>query len=328
MITGGVCLLTGKKINSFHADKGLCAYTHFEEFYNDFISEADRITKIFLHEQDIYSEVAQKRRPSYLISSMLDNCLELGRNMHAGGAKYHDYGGTHLGLPNVADGLIAIKKAVFEEKFCSAEELVNALKADFKGYERLQAYLRNLPKYGIDNDEADEMAHRVMSDFADMYLSFRTRYGGKGMPIILTFSYSPSLASVLGATPDGRNAGSGVAHGVTPHYGSMTKGITAAMNSLGKMPFDKFAGGASSMWDLDSSWATEEIVSTLIKAFMKKNCQIFQGNVTPVEELLEAKEHPEDYRHLMVRVGGYSARFVDLNSKLQDEIIHRLRHKG
>jgi len=328
MITGGICLRTGNKLSSFQADKGLEAYKDFESFYQDFIKEADRLTKIYLKEQDIYSEYAQKARPSYLISSMIDDCLERGRNMHAGGARYHDYGGTHVALPNTADGLFAIKKAVYDQKICTAAELVSALKADFKGYEALQAKLKAIPKYGMDNEEADAMANRVANDFSDMYLSYRTRWGGKGKPVILTFVYSPVAASVLGATADGRNSGKGIAHGVTPQSNAMTEGITAAINSCGRMPHDKFAGGASTMWDFDSSWASEPVIEALIRTFIEKGGQIFQGNTTPLEELLDAQKNPEDHPQLIVRVGGYSARFVTLSAELQEDIINRIRHSS
>lgn len=328
MITGGECLNTGKTVQAFHATRGLTAYSDFESFYRDFIAEAARITELSLAQLEIYSYYAEKNRPTYLVSSMIDDCIARGRNMHAGGAKFHDYGATHIGMPNTADGLFAIKKAVFDDKICSAEELINAMKANFKGYEKLRAKLRAIPKYGEDNDEIDALANRLMSDFSDMYLGYKTRWGGKGVPVILTFVYSPSAASILGATPDGREAHCGIAHGVTPHSGSMSCGLSAAINSIGKISFDKFAGGASTMWDFDSSWVTEDIVSAVLKTFLEKGGQIFQGNTTPVEELMEAKLHPENYEHLMVRVGGFSARFVNLRPELQDEIISRIHHAG
>ena len=108
----------------------------------------------------------------------------------------------------------------------------------------------------------------------------------------------------------------------------MTEGITAAITSCGRMPHDKFAGGASTMWDFDSSWATEPVIEALIKTFIDKNGQIFQGNTTPLSELLDAMEHPEEYPQLIVRVGGYSARFVTLSRALQEDIINRIRHAG
>jgi len=218
--------------------------------------------------------------------------------------------------------------AVFDKKLCTASELIEAMKANYKGHEALQAKLRAIPKYGIDDDDVDAMAARVVDDFTDMYLNYTTRWGGKGKPVILTFIYSPHAASMLGATPDGRNLGKGVAHGLTPNSPSMTEGITSAINSCGKLPHKKLAGGASTMWDFDSSWASEEIIAALIKVFCENNGQIFQGNTTPVEELLDAQTNPDDHLNLIVRVGGYSARFVTLPKELQNDIIARIRHNG
>ncbi|MBR2650695.1 MAG: hypothetical protein IKD45_03460 [Clostridia bacterium] len=325
MITGGICLLTGKQYPCFKYG-GLTAYKDFESFYLDFIKEAKRLIHISMKEQDIYTEYAAKNRPSYLLSSMMCDCLERGRNMHAGGVRYHDYGATPIALPNTADSLFAIKKAVFELKLCTAEELISALRANFVGYEALQAKLKRIPKYGMDNDEADALTARLMRDFADMYHSYTTIYGGHGKPVILTFTYAPEASRKLGARADGSAAGALIAHGVTPSSASMTKGVTAAVNSAGKLPSECFSGGATTMWDFDPSFVSEDVIRAILLTFIDKNGQMFQGNTTSVEELKLAKEHPEDYRHLIVRVGGYSARFVNLRPDLQDEIITRMRH--
>ncbi|MBE5767827.1 MAG: hypothetical protein E7335_11870 [Clostridiales bacterium] len=327
MITGGICLKTGKKLNGVHADKDLAGYATFEEFYQAFMDEARRLNYMFLREQDIYSEYSHTHRPSYLISSMMDDCLARGRNMHAGGARYHDYGCAPVGIPNVVDGLFAIKEAVFEQKICTAEELIAAMKANYQGYERLQAQLRQLPKYGNNIEEIDTFAHRVFCDYNDTFSSYRNRFGGVGKPIYFTFTFSAEAAAILGATPDGRNAGLPVAHGVTPHSASMTSGITSAILSTGKLPCETFTGGASTMWDMDSEWATQPLMEAILKTFLQQGGQIFQGNTTPLKELLLAQEHPEDYPNLIVRVGGYSARFTGLGKDLQDEIIGRIRHK-
>ena len=135
-----------------------------------------------------------------------------------------------------------------------------------------------------------------------------------------------AAGAMLGATPDGRHAGVPVAHSVTPQGASMTKGITAAINSCSKMPFECFSGGASTMWDLDKNLATPEIVQSLFMTFFEQGGQIFQGNMTDVEDLKKAIDAPEQYNHLIVRVGGYSARFVNLNRELQEEIVNRMRH--
>ena len=324
-MTGGYCLTTKKQLAHFRA-KPLWEYTDFEDFYRDFIEEYRRISYIFFGWQDYMGKRTAKVRPSYLISAMIDSCLFTGRNMHDGGAKYYDYGVSVIGFANAADSLTAVKKAVFEYKICTARELVDAMKANFVGYEELRARLSALPKYGRENAEADAMMNRLVKDVGDVYQSYRNRLGGTCKLVILTFVWSVPVGNLLGASADGRLAGQTIAQGVTPTGRAMTEGITAAMNSCAAIPFEVMAGGASSMWDLDESFASEPVIEALLMSFFEKGGQIFQGNATDVRELIKAKENPDGYYSLIVRVGGYSARFVNLTPELQDEIIARVRH--
>ncbi len=326
-ITGGICLVTGKKLQSVRF-KGLEHVTDFEEFYCDFEQELKRIISIFFHVQDIFSEESQTARPSYLLSSMLDDCLLRGRNMHGGGVRYHNYGSGAIGMPNAADALFAVKKAVFDDKFCTAQELVEALKANFEGFENLRLRLKALPKYGQHHKEADEMANRVMTSVCHAYGSYKNRFGGSCNPVVLTFKYAPMAGKMLGASADGNFAGKPVAQGITPQSSSMTQGITAAIESNLAMPMELFSGGASTMWDMDPTWATNEIVESILVTFLKGGGQIFQGNITDVKELKKAQKKPGEYGNLIVRVGGYSARFTNLEKALQDEIISRYRHNA
>jgi formate C-acetyltransferase len=185
-----------------------------------------------------------------------------------------------------------------------------------------------LPKYGQEHAEADALAKRLSCDLVTAYRSYVNRFGGNGEFILLTFAWAPVAGRELGATPDGRLSGAPVAQAITPQSMSMTNGITAAINSCTTQPFELFAGAASSMWDLDPSWATEDVIKALLLTFFEQGGQIFQGNTTDVNELIKAKENPEAYPHLIVRVGGYSARFIWLPQDLQDEVISRLRHKA
>ncbi len=326
-MTGGYSLVKKEQLKYFKT-KPLYEYDDFESFYTDFINETKRILSLHLQCMDVLSECAEYTRPSYLISAMTDDCISKGRNMHGGGARYHDYGATFMGLPNVADSLLAIKKAVFEEKICTAAQLLDALRADFEGFEELRARLLKLPKYGQENAEADEMMSRLTSDVCKFYVSYKNRFGGYGKPVILSFTYAPEVGKLLGATPDGRKAGVPVAQAITPQSVAMAKGITVAMNSCTSLDFDLFPGGATTMWDLDPSWASPEIVEWLITAFFERGGQFFQGNVNDAETLIEAQKNPEQYPNLIVRVGGYSARFTWLGKDLQNDIINRMRHKG
>jgi formate C-acetyltransferase len=109
---------------------------------------------------------------------------------------------------------------------------------------------------------------------------------------------------------------------------AMTKGVTAAINSCSTQPYELIAGGVSAMWDLDNNWASEDVIKGLFMTFFEQGGQMFQGNTIAVEDLIKAQQNPEAYPHIIVRVGGYSARFVWLNKGLQDDIINRYRHKA
>lgn len=324
--TGGLSLNDGKIVSGYKA-KGLINCSSFEEFYLDFIEEAKRIITMYLKAQDIYSERAEKAYPSYFLSAMLEDSLKSGRSIHGGGARYHDYGQIPMGLPNASDYLFAIKKAVFDEKICTAEELLNALKTNFKDSEELRVKFKNIPKFGQENEEADSMMKRLCNDISKAYSSYTTRFGGRGKVVIMTFYWAPEAGGMLGATADGNYAGKSISQGVTPQSTSMTEGITAAINSCSYIPFDKFNGGASTMWDFDDSWVKEDIIKALFMTFFDYGGQIFQGNTTSLEELIEAQKNPEDFPNLIVRVGGFSARFTTLSKQVQDEIIQRIRHK-
>lgn len=326
-ITSGRSLTDGIILSTWHP-KGLCEFDDFETFYQAFIGEAEKLFNASLRYVDMLSEYAETNRPSYLLSTMIDDCIAKGRNMHGGGARYHDYGASLIGIPNAADSLYAIKRAVFEDKLCTAEELIKALECDYVGYESLRKKLLALPKYGQENDEVDSLMVHLTEDLTRIYNSYVNRYGGNGKMVMLTFVWAPVVGKMLGATPDGRHAGVPVAQSVTPQSMSMTRGITAAMNSCTKLPFELFSGGASTMWDLDGSWASTEVIQVLFTAFFANGGQIFQGNVTDAETLIKAQEKPEEYPNLIVRVGGYSARFIWLDKDLQNDIINRVRHSS
>ena len=209
-----------------------------------------------------------------------------------------------------------------------AEELTRALEKNFEGYGELRRRLLKLPKYGQECAEADGMAARLSRDVTAIFDSYVNRHGGGAKPVMLSFVWAPAAGKILGATPDGRLATTPVAQSVTPQSSAMTRGITAAMNSCNSLPFELFSGGASAMWDLDPEWASVEVIERLIVGFFAGGGHIFQGNATSVEELIEAQRTPELFPNLIVRVGGFSARFVNLDKDLQNDIINRMRHRS
>lgn len=326
-VTGGLSLSDGRVLNAYRS-RGLENYVSFEEFYSDHIKEMRRVLNMFFKAQDIYSERAEVSSPRYLVTTMIGDCIERGKGMHSGGVKYSDYGSLPIGLPDAADYLFAIKKAVYDDKLCTASELLKALKANFNGYESLRTALLNIPKYGQENAEADSFAKKYFSDVSNIYTSYVNRFGCRGKMIVFTFMWAASAGNDIGATASGKLAHTPVAQGVTPHSSSMKSGITSAIRSCTSLDYSVFNGGASTMWDVDTELAKPDIIKGLFMSFFNLGGQIFQGNVTDVNELIAAQKNPENYPNLMVRVGGFSARFIHLDKMVQNEIISRIRHKS
>jgi formate C-acetyltransferase len=324
VLHGGTLPLTGQCVAPVIGD--LTAYASFDELYAAFETELKREFELLFARLDIYFEMYAKYRPNFLISSMIHDCLERGRAMNDGGARYADFSGSGLGIPNVADSLMALKRAIYDEGFCMPEEMLTALRADFVGHETLRARLLALPKYGQDDAEVDALTNKVLHIYTDACNAHVTPHGGRIRPLILGFVWVAQLGLVTGALPDGRKARTPLAHGLAPQGGSATLGLSAAVKSATTLDLREVGGGASMMFDLDPSWATREVVEATLQTFITRGGHIFQGNMADFSRLEDARANPERHRDLMVRVGGFSARFVTLAPEMQEEIINRKRY--
>lgn len=322
-ITGGVDLVDGSQRLSQRPT--LSEHRDFESFYNYFESEVEKILTLKFKALDIASVEMGRLRPQFVISSMIEGCFEKGRNQMRA-ARYADYGGSVIGMPNVANSLMAIKRAVYDEKFVSAEGLLAALKANFAEQEVLRKRLQQQPKYGEQNPEADGMMNRILRSVSRVVDSYRTINGGRCKQVHLTFFFAPAFGAALGATPEGNLAGTAVAHGLTPFRPAAE--LTSAIQSYLSLENELVSGGASTMWDMDADCINETLLASIYRVFEDGGGQIFQGNMTDVKELEKAYEKPEDYPGLIVRVGGYSARFQNLAPEVRLEIIKRRRWKN
>ena len=326
VLNGGVCLNTGKNLLPRLNGRGLADFKSFDELYAAFEGELARQLRHTFQNMDEWSRIWAERRPGFYVSSMVDDCVERGRGINDGGARYEDFGSTPLSIPNVADSLVAIKAAVFDQRFVSAPDMLAALRSDFKDAEPLRLRLLSLPKYGQGDAAADQIMDRVVKDVCDIYASYTNRVGGRIKPMIMTFMMASVAGAALGATADGRKAGTPVAQGITPQNASMTKGLGTAMRSAGDVDISRFSGGASHMWDIDPDFATATNLETVLKTFFSLGGQMFQGNTTDVEALVKAMRTPEQYQGLTVRVGGFSAFFVKMAKPWQEELVNRRRH--
>lgn len=232
-----------------------------------------------------------------------------------------------VGMINVADSLAAIKKLVFEEKKITMEQLKKAVQANWEEYEELRRMCLEAPKYGNDDDYADLIAKDLYRFLAKTITKFDYTLGGKHQPGGISISSMWAGGAITGATPDGRYAGEVLADGsMSPMRGRDTNGPTAIIKSASKIDQALYASTLLNMkFHPSTLGSTEDLkkLATLIKTYFSLGGKHVQFNVVNREILLEAQKQPENYSDLVVRVAGYSAYFVQLGKRVQDEIIAR-----
>lgn len=275
----------------------------------------------------------QERGPLPCLSLLTADCLARGRDITDGGARYQYHSIMAFGIPNVADGLMALKRLVFDTRQIDRSTLLAALQADFKGYESLrQQLLHRAPKYGNDHREVDELAVQVTRHFIDLLDTFRSPLGARYFVHLFTFQWNLDAGRYTGATPDGRKAGEPLAYSVSPQQGRDRSGLTAMMNSLSRLPHDMAAGSSSAIIEIDPSVVKGTdgagVLAQVIRSGLATGIGQMQFNVTDVETLRKAQQDPERFANLQVRVAGFSFEFVKLDEALQEHIIARTKHTG
>ena len=262
-----------------------------------------------------------------LASCLTRDCLERGRDFDRGGARYNWVENSFVGLANLVDSLVAVKRLVYEEGALSLAEFHRILRDDFAGHENLRMRIVNeLPKYGNDHAEADTLAHG-WAEFLIASTESHTVGPHRYVPGFFCWVMHEELGSQTGATPDGRRAGLPLADGAGAAQGRERRGPTASVLSTTKWCHRQALGGvvhnAKFSKTLLKTKADRQALRDMIETYLKRGGFEIQINVLGQEDLLRAQERPEEYPHLLVRVAGYSDYFTHLNRKMQDEIIAR-----
>ena len=262
--------------------------------------------------------------PSPLASAMIDGPLEKGVDLTAGGAIYNSTGVQFMGFSNVADSLTAVRKAVFEEGRVTMGDLAQHLAEDWMDAEEVRQYLLNrTPKYGNDQEEADQTAALVLNHFCDRLAIHRNYRGGYFWPGVFSVGFHNTMGAFTGATPDGRQAGEVLGNGITPTNSVALSGPTAIMNSVTRLPLSRVFNGLNLNMRFSGSRIQTQKLMGLIRGYFDRGGVQVQFNMVDSEVLLAAQEHPNQYRDLVVRISGYSAIFVSLSDIAQEEIIKR-----
>jgi formate C-acetyltransferase len=267
-----------------------------------------------------------------LLSAFTADCIVRGRDVNDGGAVYPgDYGFGCMGIASVADSLMAVKHAVYDPAFLTLDGLRDLCRRNFegRGNER-QRLLRGIAKFGNDATEVDAIAARVVEDLASEFGSRRTPAGGHYLMLMAANTGNVWAGAQVGATPDGRRAGTPVSDASSPSFGRDLNGPTAVIRSVGKLPYRFCPAGnvvnlkLSAPGQSDQNW--RQALAALIAGAMRVGVSELQFNTTGAEALRDAMEHPETHGGLVVRVSGFSATFVTQPRGVQEDILARTEH--
>lgn len=324
-LNNGLDPRTGKKIGLKTGDPA--EFGFFEELFEAFKKQLNYFVDIKIKGNNVIERLYAEHLPVPFLSLLIDDCISKGKDYNDGGARYNTSYIQGVGLGTTTDSLAAIKYNVFDKRHITMKELLDAVKANFEGYENLrQRFLNKTPKYGNDEDYADQVMKAIFEAYFDTIDGRPNTKGGHYRINLLPTTVHIYFGKVVGATPDGRKAGEPLSEGVSPVQGADRKGPTAVIKSVAKIDHVR-TGGTLLNQKITPQLLASEIglnkLAQLIRSFFKLDGHHIQFNVVSSDMLRDAQKHPERYRNLIVRVAGFSDYFVDLSVDLQNEIIKR-----
>jgi len=321
---------TGKSIGTRSGDP--LAFKSFEDLQNAFRQQLKYFIEIKLRGNNVIERLYAENMPVPFLSILIDDCIKKGKDYNDGGARYNTNYIQGVGIGTITDSLTSIRHHVFTNRTMTMQDLLKMLSANFEGLEKTRLlFVNKTPKYGNDDDEADDIMRWVFDEFYSVVNGRKNTKGGVYRINMLPTTCHVYFGSVTNATADGRKAGTPLSEGISPVQGADRKGPTAVLKSAGKMDHVRTGGTLLnqkfSPHLLDSEKGIENL-SHLVRSYFTLGGHHIQFNVVSAETLRAAQAHPEQHRDLIVRVAGYSDYFCDLSTALQDEIIGRTEHQG
>ena len=325
----GVDPMSGKKIGVETGDPR--KFNSYNELVQAFAEQVNYFADIKIKGSNIIDKVFAENVPVPFLSLVIDDCITNGQDYNCGGARYNTSYIQGVGLGSLTDTMTAIKYHVFDEQKLSLDELLHASQQNFKGADELRnQLLNNTPKYGNDDDYADEQAVAIFETFYEAINGRPNTKGGHFRINMLPTTSHVYFGSVTGATADGRLAKQPLSEGISPFQGSDRKGPSAVIKSAAKIDHLRTGGTLLNQKFTPSLLETEkglDSVVQLIRAYFRMDGHHIQFNVVTADTLKKAQKNPEHYKDLIVRVAGYSDYFNDLGEDLQNEIIRRSEHE-
>lgn len=297
----------------------------FEQFYQSYLREVEHVVFLLAQQEKLEYEVCAAEAPFLFYSLLFDDCVSRAKPIFSGGIRY--LGGTleTYGNINVSDSLVAIKHLVFEKGMITVSELQDALRSNFKNDTKIRPLLLSSPKYGNDVDEVDSIAVKFHEDLCGMIRNSAEKVGlDSYLAVIINNGMNTVLGLTTGASADGRLANTYMANANNPVGGMDKNGITAMLNSLVKLRTDIHAGAVQNMrFSKEMFGALIEKTQLLLKTYFLHGGSQTMITVLGRDDLEKAMKNPTAYQNLIVRVGGFSARFVDLDKAIQLELLSR-----
>jgi len=309
--------------------RGLATY---QEVRAAFDRQLEHFTRLMVAADNLLDALHGALAPNPFVSLLVDDCLARGLCYEEGGARHNYTSPNAVGLANVADALMAVRRLVFEERRLTMGELLELLDADFAGREELRQLLLNrAPKYGNDDPGVDGIAREVADGFLRGFKRYRNPRGGRFEPGLQSISAHALFRGAVAATPDGRTARMLLADGgISPAQGRDRRGPTAVLRSAAALDQREASNGTLLNLKLSPSAVAGETglenLAALVRTYFELGGQHIQFNVVDSRLLRQAQAHPERYRDLIVRVAGFSVQFTAIDSVLQEDIIARTEH--
>jgi len=330
-LNNGICALTGEMIGVQTGDP--TEFKTFDDVFDAYKRQVEAAVDNIITQCNVGQEIKSKQGTKLFRSLLLDDCIARGLDCEGGGARYGNGQILTNGIIVVADSLAAIRTLVFEERSVSLVQLLQAVRDNWQGHESLrQLILHRVPRYGNDDESVDSLAREISEHIWTLLRQYRTYRGGHYTGLVVYFNRQLYFGRQTGATPDGRFNEDVLEDSMGPWPGRDIHGPTAMFKSVSRIAQELAAGGVILNLKLPPSCldSDEEIEKSidLIRSYFALGGQQVQVTVANADDLRAAMREPEKWRHLIVRVGGYSDYFVTLDPKLQKSIIQRTEYAG
>ena len=311
----------------------LRTFTSFEEVLQSVDAQFEYWADQMCSSLNLIDLAHRERKPVPYVSAFYEDCMESGKDLTEGGAKYNGTGPQASGLATCADSLSSIRYLVFEQKTCTGEELLEALRDNWEGHEFLYALVNSsrIPHFGNDDDRADELFTWLFQCYCRHISGRKNIRGGQFNPGVYSVNANVAMGLGTSASADGRKAGEAISDNMGPVHTQRsshdTCGPTALTASVSKVDQSLATNGTL----LNMKFPQEAVsglegrdnLAAFLRSYLEMGGMHVQFNIMSSETMRAAQKHPEDYRDMLVRVAGYSAYFVELGIPLQNDLIQR-----